>query len=198
MAVARAQPQLRARAAREQAVRVRGRDDPVLAALDEQDRRLDSARASKPQGARERDVVVDQPVGPGPGAAARRRPERRPGPGERRPVGRGEAVGVELLRSRRTAARASRPSAAARSAPGSTIPANQSKSSVERRDPGERRRPPVTRSGEQGRAGQRVRAAAGRAHDREPLRPRARRRARATSAAADADVAARVRGVDPP
>jgi hypothetical protein len=57
-------PQLRVAAAADQLICVRGRDDPVRAALHDQDRRLDPVELKAPR-LDESDVVVDQPVGPG-------------------------------------------------------------------------------------------------------------------------------------
>ena len=166
--VARSQPQLGTRAATEQLLRVRGGDDPVLAALHDQHGRLDLLQLEAPRldGG---DVVVDQPVGPGRAGVARVLAERLPGAREDVVVRGREAALVELgglgvaraglapLERRPRAAgvdHALEPVGAARVG----------------REAGEAHHPGDPLGHERG-TGERGRPAAGRAHDREAIQP---------------------------
>jgi len=107
---------------------VRRRHDPVLTALDDEDRGrglrdLESPR--HPDGA----VVSDQAAGPGLAPRNRALAGGSPGPGQ---GARSAAVKLSGSNSSVSAnrARAARPSRAARRPPGARMPANQAKSSV--------------------------------------------------------------------
>ena len=148
-----------------QPVGVRRRHHSVPTALHDEHGCRDCRQLDAPRGG-ERDVVVDQPVGPGLTGARGVGTQRRPVALERGEVGGDEACGIELVRLR--VARPGVPagdggSQAARGghAREPVEPCGERRDAREAHDTGH----PI---GEQRGAGERVRTAAGRAHRREP------------------------------